>query len=93
MEEMNYFIFFKEDNDFNEILKDKNLKKLHKFKIKFRQHLILGGDNVTDDLKSYIVLKFGDDLKNKSFLCQDRKPLPFQDYLPDPKRPEKFKKL
>jgi hypothetical protein len=93
MEKMNYFIFYKEDDNFSEILQDKNLKKLTKFKIKFRQHLILGSEDIADDLKSYILLKFGDDLKDRSYFCPDRKPVPFVDYLPDSNRPEKFKKL
>jgi hypothetical protein len=79
---MKYFIFFREDNDFTEILNDKILKKVFKFKIKFLQHLILGTENIDNEIVSYITLKYGDDLKNKEFLFIDRTPLPYQDYIP-----------
>ena len=90
---MKYFIFYREDDDFNDILQDQNTKKLFDLKIKFNQHLILGGDEIPDDLQSYIMLKYGDDIKNPNHIFIDRKPVPFKDYLPNNNRPEKFKKL
>lgn len=90
---MKYFIFYKENNDFTDILTDKNIKKLSKFKIKFSQYLILGSENIPDDLKSYIMLKYGDDLKNSSSIFIDRKPKINIDYTPDREIPKKFKKL
>lgn len=90
---MKHYIFYREDNDFTDILQDSNIKKLFEFKLSFLQHLILGGEDIPEDIQSYILLKYGDDLKDKSFLFVDRKPKPFIDYNPDTNRPDKFKKL
>ncbi len=90
---MKYFIFYREDNNFRDIFEDINLKKLFSFKIKYLQHLILGGIDVPEDIQSYIVLKYGDDLRNTYDIFIDRTPQPFIDYYPDPNRPDKFKKL
>lgn len=79
---MKYFIFFREDNDFTEILNDKIIKKTFKFKISYQQHLIIGTENIDSEVVSYLTLKFGDDLKNKDFLFIDRTPIPFIDYVP-----------
>lgn len=91
---MNYYIFKKEDNNFSEILNDKTLKPLLKFKIKFYQHIILGSEDTVDSiLESYITLKYGDLLINKSDMFVDFAPKRHIDYLPDRNRPDKFKNL
>lgn len=91
---MNYYIFKKEDNDFNELLKDKILKPLLKFKIKFHQHLILGSyDKIDEQLASYITLKYGEIMVNKYDMFVDFTPKINVDYTPDRKRPEKYKNL
>lgn len=91
---MNYYIFKKEDNDFDEMLSDKTLKALYNFKIEFNQHLILGShDSLDEKLISYITLKYGDFLVNKNDMFFDFSPKMHVDYIPDPKRPDKFKKL
>lgn len=93
MEEIKYFIFYREDNSFDDILSDANFKKLFCIKIYWSQYLLLGSDKITDELYSYILLKYGDDLKNVKDIIPDRKPIPFVDYTPDKNRPEKFKNL
>ncbi len=90
---MKYYIFYRENNNFEDILKDTNLRKLVKFKIKFDKHIIIGGDNIPEDLQSYIMLKYGDDIKDKNHIFIDRNPKPSIDYYPDFNRPKKFKNL
>lgn len=91
---MNYYIFKKEDKDFSEILNDKTLKPLFNFKIKFSQYIILGSENpVNSIVESYITLKYGELLTNKSDLFVDFTPKMHIDYLPDRNRPKKFKNL
>lgn len=91
---MNYYIFKKDDDDFSELLKDKILKPLLRFKIKFRHHLILGSnDQIDEKLSSYITLKYGDMMVNKYDMFVDRSPKINVDYTPDRKRPEKYKNL
>ena len=91
---MKYYIFKKEDSDFSEMLKDKTLKPLLKFKIKFNQHLILGSfDEPNEKLSSYITLKYGDYMVNKHDMFIDYSPKMHIDYIPDRDRPEKYKKL
>lgn len=91
---MNYYIFKKEDNDFSEMLSDITLKPLLDFKIKFKNHLILGSqDNINEQLSSYITLKYGDMMVNKSDMFMDNKPKIHIDYTPDRNRPEKYKKI
>lgn len=90
---MKYYILYREDDNFDDILSDSNIKKLFLLKIKYHQHIILGGDEIPDDLQSYIMLKYGDDIKDMSNVFIDRKPVPFVDYTPNRDRPEKFKKL
>ena len=88
---MKYYIFHRENNDFSDILTDANIKKLFVFKIKYDQHLILGSDEIPDDLQSYIMLKYGDDIRDNRHIFIDRKPVIGIDYSLDPKRPNKFK--
>lgn len=90
---MKYYIFYRENDNFDDILFDKSIKKLFNFKIKYNQYLILGGEDIPEDLQSYIMLKYGDDIKDNSNVFIDRKPVPFVDYVPDYNRPKKFKKL
>lgn len=91
---MKYYIFKKEDNDFSEMLKDKTLKPLLNLKIQFNQHLILGSyDDINEQLSSYITLKYGEMIVNKHDMFVDYSPEIHKDYIPDRKRPDKFKKL
>jgi hypothetical protein len=93
VDEMKYIILNREDDNFSDILKDKNIKKYFDLKIKYHKNLILGCENLPEDIVSYIMLKYGDDIKDKNNYFIDRNPKPFIDYMPDSKRPPKFKKL
>jgi hypothetical protein len=93
VDEVKYYIFYREDDNFTDILNDKNIKKCFHYKLKWNQYLILGTESISDEIQSYLVLKYGDDMKDKSYIFPDRKPIPFVDYEPDRKRPKKFTKL
>jgi len=90
---MKYYIFYREDDDFNDILHDANIKKLLDVKLRYSQHLLMGGEEIPEDIQSYIVLKYGDIIKDKKDIFLDRKPKINIDYTPDPNRPERFKNL
>jgi hypothetical protein len=76
---MKYYIFFREDNKFDDILKDIILKKLIDQKISWYQHLMIG---MIEDEKttSYITLKYGDEMVNE--VVKDHSPIPGVDYTP-----------
>jgi len=76
---MKYITFFRESSNFEDILKDPNIKKLIYEKTKWFQHLTLG---IKDDEKifSYITLKYGDDIRTN--LVKDYSPIPYIDYTP-----------
>jgi hypothetical protein len=81
MENMKYYNFYRESNNFDDILSDTNLKKNIKFKIQYLQNLIIGFGNSPDEkLMAYIVLKYGDDIKNLTDF--DYTPIPYKDYTP-----------
>ena len=90
---MKYYTFYRESDDFKDIVQDINLKKCFEFQLRFFQHMIIGNDEVPEDIQSYLLLKYGDDIKNNSEIFIDRKPNPFVDYTPNSNRPDKFKKL
>ena len=85
---MKYYTFYRENNNFEDILTDINLKKVIKFKIRWFQYLMIG---IPEDEKqfSYITLKYGDDLKKPD--VRDFTPIPGVDYAPK-KDKTKFKK-
>ena len=82
---MKHFLFYRESNDFADILSDGNLKKYIKVKIKFNNYLILAIDeydkNVDKNI-SYIMLKYGEDVKDFTHIIPDRTPIPNVDYKP-----------
>ncbi len=91
---MNYYIFKTQGNDLSEMLRDKTLKPIFNFKMKFKDHIILGSyDQINEQLSSYITLKYGDMMVSKTNMFMDNKPKMHIDYTPDPNRPEKYKKL
>ena len=85
---MKYYTFCRENNNFEDILTDINLKKVIKFKIRWFQYLMIV---IPEDEKqfSYITLKYGDDIKPPDI--KDFTPVPGVDYVPK-KDKTKFKK-
>lgn len=76
---MKYYTFYRENNNFDDILNDINLKKTIKFKIKWKSYLMIG---IPEDERqfSYITLKYGDDIKPPDI--KDFTPVPGVDYVP-----------
>lgn len=80
---MKYIIFFREENEFDDILTDPNLKKLINLKMKWYQHLMIGIDDYkkNEHTFSYITLKYGDEMVKD--LHPDLSPIPGVDYQPE----------
>ena len=74
---MKYFTFTRENNDFDDILKDVNLKKIIDLKITWYQYLMIGM-NDDDKITSYITLKYGDEMVGE--LTKDYSPIIGVDY-------------
>lgn len=88
---MKYYTFYREDNNFNDILNDPLVKKITDEKIRWYQHLIIGMQDNEKNNQSFslITLKYGDDMKQD--LVKDFTPIPGVDYIPK-KDISKFKK-
>ena len=78
---MKHYTFYRENNKFDDILKDPAIKKLIYTKIHWNQYLRIGLYDIDDKLESYITLKYGDEMRNNC-LVTDRTPVPFKDYQP-----------
>lgn len=81
---MKFLVFTREKNKFEDILKDPSLKSKYKTKIEYSENLILGFPEDDDFGKtlSYIMLKYGDNIKDFHSLVPDRTPKPNVDYIP-----------
>jgi hypothetical protein len=81
---MKFLVFIREKNNFEDILKDISLKNKYKTKIEYDEHLILGfvEDDSFGKTLSYIMLKYGDDMKDFDNIVPDRSPIPNIDYVP-----------
>ena len=87
---MKYFTFYKEDNNFADILNDTSIKKLIRTKIKWYNYLLIGVDDCKNSSAiSLINLKYGDYIVTN--LTKDFTPIPGIDYVPK-KNKNKFKK-
>lgn len=78
---MKHYTFYRENNKFDDILKDPAIKKLIYTKISWRNYLRIALNDIDDKLESYITLKYGDEMRNNC-LVTDRTPVPFKDYQP-----------
>jgi len=82
MEEIIY-ILHSNDKSHLSILEDKVVKKFIATQIKWSEHLYLEFDSeVSEQIKSYILLKYGDYIKPIDSIIADRKPVMFVDYEP-----------
>ena len=80
---MKYFTFYRESNNFDDILKDINLKKLITTKLRWDNYLMIGINKYKKDAEktfSYITLKYGDEMRTQ--LTKDYSPIPQLDYIP-----------
>ena len=80
---MKQIYFVGEGLNKDEIIKDPTLKPHIVMKLSWTNGLILGfKSETTDDIESYIMLKYGDFVKDTSKLFVDRTPVPDKDYTP-----------
>ena len=78
---MKYFVFYDEQNNFNDILNDSCVKKNVTFQFQWSQHLLLSFNKKAKEADlNLIVLKYGDTMKKLDI--PDRSPIPFVDYIP-----------
>ena len=78
---MKYYTFYRENNDFKDILLDTNIKKVIDTKITWYQYLMIGiEENKNDRTFSYITSKYGDEMISQ--IVKDFSPIPGVDYVP-----------
>ena len=80
---MKYYIFYRESNNFDDILKDIPVKKVVSERIFWDGYLQIGistWQKNIDQIFSYITLKYGDDIRTD--LTKDYSPIPYVDYTP-----------
>lgn len=78
---MKHYTFYRENDKFDDILKDPVIKKYIYMKIHWRNYLRIALSEHDENIQSYVTLKYGDEMKNNC-LVTDRKPVPFVDYMP-----------
>ena len=79
---MKHYTFYREDNNFTDILNDVSIKKLIDEKIRWYQWLTIGIADTTKNSQSFslLTLKYGDDMKQD--FMRDFTPVPGVDYIP-----------
>lgn len=90
---MKTYIFYRENDDFTDLLSDNNVKQYFKQKLRWKNYLVLMSHKVKPEIESYIMLKYGDEMQSWDHIRKDNSPIPYVDYEPDKKRPEKFKNV
>jgi hypothetical protein len=87
---MKYYTFYRENNNFDDILNDQIIKKIIDEKLRWFQYLIIGMNEKHEQTFSYITLKYGDEMKQE--LVKDYSPVPGIDYIPK-KDANQYKKV
>jgi hypothetical protein len=78
------YILKDEENNFQDFLKDKSIKKYIEGKLSYNGHMIIFiSDEVPNETQSYMMLKYGDMIKDLSYMVPDRSPVMFEDYWPE----------
>lgn len=78
---MKYYTFYRENNNFDDILSDNIVKKFAQTKIKWYQYFMIGMHKDGNDQNfSMLTLKYGEDMVNN--LTKDFTPIPGVDYTP-----------
>ena len=77
---MKYYTFYRENDNFDDILNDTIVKKIIDEKLRWYQYLIIGMNEKHEQSFSYITLKYGDEMKQE--LVKDFTPIPGVDYIP-----------
>ena len=82
---MKYYTFYRESNNFDDILKDTALKKYIDYITTWTNYLMIGlNEEFENKVNIHITLKYGDELRNE--LTKDYRPISGVDYFP--KRPQ-----
>ena len=82
---MKYYVFARESDKFDDILKDVAVKPVIRHKIRFKDHLILGFSEDDEKIISYMTIKYGDDMVSFNSIAPDRSPIMDKDYVPKKK--------
>ena len=82
---MKTFIFHRENNNFDDVLKDKTIKSVIVEKYQFDEHLIIRVKDEPEGVHAYITLLFSEELVSMKTLVPDRTPKPNIDYIPQKK--------
>jgi hypothetical protein len=78
---MKHYLFYRESNNFNDILQDKVIKKYIDHIIQWKNYLRIAVEDVFESkVNIHITLKYGDELRNN--LTKDFTPIPYKDYIP-----------
>ena len=79
---MKYYTFFRENDNFDDILSDNIVKKIAGTKIRWYQHFMIGINKYGNDQNfSMLTLKYSEDMVNN--LTKDFTPVAGVDYTPD----------
>lgn len=89
---MKLYIFKRENGNFDDMKNDGVIKKKFKTILTWKDHIMLGTERPEDEVESYLLLKYGDEMVTKG-LIKDFSPIPYVDYQPAADRPEKFKNV
>lgn len=79
---MKYFTFYRESNNFDDIIKNPEIKKRIKVSLEFSHHLMLGiddSDKLGEAAVGYLILMFGENIVTPT---KDFSPVIGKDYIP-----------
>lgn len=81
---MKYYIFKNENDDFRDLLADPVLKKEFNVRVRWKNHLLLGNRSIApnQNILSYVNLKFGESMVSVTKVIPDHGPVMFKDYHP-----------
>lgn len=78
---MKYYTFYRESNNFDDILSDVVIKKYIDEKVRWKNYLNIGvRDSSVNKVSIHITLKYGDELRTD--FIKDYSPIPNVDYVP-----------
>lgn len=82
---MKYFVFYRDSNNFIDILSDKVIKKYIDEVVTWKHYCKIGiEDQFYDTINIHITLKYGDELRTD--FIKDFTPIPYKDYIPSNER-------
>lgn len=79
---MKTYVFRRENDNFDDVLKDKNIKKYIVEQYELTNHLIIRVEDTPEAL-AYIMLMFGEELISLKDIVPDRTPVMDVDYTPN----------